>query len=158
MSRRPLVALFLVSAIAVLSGCSGATVSMQPAEYANDPACADVSVLLPDVVDGEQRRWTDAQATAAWGNPADILFTCGLEPSGPSTLRCITFGGVDWLIDDSGDPKLYLTTYGREPAAQVFMDNDEAEPAQVLTDLSAAVGKLPSNSQCTVTDSFDGEE
>lgn len=158
MSRRPLAAFLLVAALGALTGCAGSTVSLQPAEFANDPACADVSVLLPDAVDGQQRRWTDAQATGAWGNPADILFTCGLEPSGPSTLRCITFGGVDWLIDDSGDPKLYLTTYGRSPAAQVFMDNDKAEPAQVLTDLSAAVSTLPRDAQCTETDSFDGEQ
>ncbi len=63
---------------------------MTPAADANDPVCAEVSVRLPDSVDGEPRRWTDAQATGAWGNPSVVLLTCGVEPPAPSTLACQT--------------------------------------------------------------------
>ena len=35
--------------VAALSGCS-TTIHLEPADDANDPACAEVSVLLPDAV------------------------------------------------------------------------------------------------------------
>lgn len=131
-----------------LAGCSS-TVSLQPAAYANDPACADVIVRLPDSVDGQERRWTDAQATGAWGDPSAVLLTCGLEPPGPSELRCITVGGVDWLVDESESPHYRLTTYGRSPAVQLYVDNEVVSPNDVLDTLSRAVSQLPSSAECT---------
>ncbi len=157
MSRRALAVFALVAATAGLAGCSGSTVSLQPAAGANDPACADVIVRLPGSVDGEQRRWTDAQGTGAWGGEASVLLTCGLETPGPTTLRCIDVSGVDWIIDDSEDPYVRLTTYGRTPAVEVYLDNDAVEPVQVLSDLSLAIGEsLPRTGACTDPDSFDG--
>ena len=97
MFRPRLSAVLLVAAAAVtLTGCSS-TVSMTPAKGANDPACAAVTVRLPDAVDGQQRRWTDAQATGAWQSDdgrTTVLLTCGLEPPAPSMLPCQTAGGV----------------------------------------------------------------
>ena len=72
-----------------LTGCTS-TVSLEPAPDANDPACAEVTVRLPDDLAGQSRRWTDAQATGAWGEPAAVLLTCGVEPPGPTTLPCQT--------------------------------------------------------------------
>lgn len=131
-----------------LAGCSS-TVSLEPAEGAGDPRCADVIVRLPDAVDGQDRRWTDAQATGAWGDPSAVLLTCGLEPPGPSTLRCITVGGVDWLVDESDSPRYRLTTYGRTPAVEVYVDNEVVSPNDVLDQLRLAVSQLPQNAQCT---------
>ena len=116
---------------------------MQPAPYANDPACADVSVYLPGTLAGEPRRWTDAQATGAWGEPASVLFTCGVESPGPSTLPCQTVNGVDWIIDESDAPEYRVTSFGREPAVEVYLDNDVVASAEVLEDLSAIVSRLP---------------
>lgn len=128
---------------------------MQPAPQAEDPACAEVVVRLPDAVDGQERRWTDAQATGAWGDPAAVLLTCGLEPPGPTTDRCITIGGVDWLVDESESPRFRLTTYGRMPAAQVYLDNEVVSPNEVLDALAGAVGTLPRTGACTDPEGLD---
>lgn len=146
-SRRLGVASSLIVLVG-LTGCS-ATVSLEPAAGANDPLCADVVVRLPDTVDGQQRRWTDAQATGAWGDPAAVLLTCGLDAPGPSTLRCITVGGVDWLVDESDSPRFRLTTYGRSPAVELFVDNEIVSPNNVLDDLRLAVSQIPKTAECT---------
>lgn len=123
---------------------------MTPAKGANDPACAEVSVRLPDTVDGQQRRWTDAQATGAWGNPTTVLLTCGLEAPGPSTLACQTVDNVDWLIDDSEAPHYRFTTFGRSPAVEVYLDYDEVSGRDVLNALATAVKTLPTDGRsCT---------
>lgn len=120
-ARLALVAAVAVGAGALLSGCS-TTVSMTPAAGSNDPLCAEVMVRLPATLSGQARQWTDAQATAAWGAPTAILFTCGGAEPGPTTLRCEEVGGVDWVIDESDAPRFKVTTYGRSPAVELFFD------------------------------------
>ena len=73
----------------------------------------------------------------------------GLEPPGPSTLRCITIGGVDWLVDESESPRFRLTTYGRTPAVEVYLDNELVSPNDALDDLSRAVAMIPATRACT---------
>jgi hypothetical protein len=150
--RRPAALAALAStllAAALLTGCA-ATVSLQPAPDANDPACADVTVRLPDSVDGETRRWTDAQATGAWGDPASVILTCGVEPLGPTTMPCTPVSGVDWVIDDSDAPRYRVTTFGRVPAVEIYLDNDVVSSAQVLDTLSQIIDILPTDgSVCT---------
>lgn len=142
----------MVAAALLLTGCAS-TVSMSPAPGANDPACAAVTVRLPDSVDGQQRRWTDAQATGAWVDAegaATVLLTCGISTPGPSTLPCETAGGVDWLIDDAEAPNYRFTTYGRTPALEVYLDYDVVSARNVLDALGTAVQQLPSTgSACT---------
>lgn len=146
--RRALAAALVVVGAIGLAGCSS-SVSLSAAPDANDPLCADVTVRLPSSVDGQPRRWTDAQATGAWGDPAAVLLTCGVEPPGPSTLRCITVGGVDWLVDESDSPRFRLTTYGRTPAVELYVDNAVVSPNNVLEDLRNAVSQLPKGTECT---------
>ena len=123
---------------------------MTPAKGANDPACAAVTVRLPDTVDGQQRRWTDAQATGAWGTPTCVLLTCGLVAPGPSTLVCQTVDDVDWLIDDTDAPKYRFTTFGRTPAVEVYLDYDVVSGRDALSALSSAVQQLPTDGrECT---------
>ncbi|MGB4777768.1 DUF3515 family protein [Microbacterium sp.] len=132
-----------------VTGCSS-TVSMTPAEGANDPACAAVTVRLPQNVGGQERRWTDAQATGAWGSPTTVLLTCGLEPPVASELECRTLDGIDWLIDDSEAPHYRFTTFGRNPAVEVYVDYDEVGSGGVLRALSTAVDQLPGDGRtCT---------
>lgn len=135
--------------VLTLVGCSS-TVSLDPAAGANDPACAAVTVRLPDAVDGQQRRWTDAQATGAWGDPASVILTCGLDAPGPSELPCQTAGGVDWLIDDSDAPNYRFTSYGRTPAVEVYLDYDVVSARTVLDALGTAVQQLPSDGSACV--------
>ena len=149
---RPAVTALLATALVgtfLLTGCAG-TVSLEAAPLANDPACAEVSVRLPDEVDGQARRWTDAQATGAWGDPAAVILTCGVEAPGPSTLPCQSVDGVDWIIDDADAPRYRVTTFGRNPAVELYIDNKAVSSAEVLDRLSRIVGVLPTDgSVCT---------
>ncbi|RLK49372.1 DUF3515 family protein [Microbacterium telephonicum] len=144
--RRGRLALALVVAFPLVAGsltaCSS-TVSMKPAADANDPACAAVTTALPDSVDGQTRRWTDAQATGAWGDPSTVLLTCGVTEPGPTELVCQSVDNVDWIIDDSEAPNYRFTTYGRSPAVEVYLDYDDVSARAVLSDLGRAVGTLP---------------
>lgn len=148
----------LIAVLALLPGLAACstTVSMQPAEEANDPACAQIISRLPESISGQERRWTDAQATGAWGNPASILLTCGLEAPGPSTLPCRPFDGVDWLVDESqaAENRYTLTTFGREPAVQVYLDYAAASSADVAQALAPLIRNyLPATGQvCTSPD------
>lgn len=120
--------------------------SLQPAKGANDPACAAVTVRLPDSVAGQQRAWTDAQATGAWRDAdgrTSVVLTCGLPEQSPSILPCESAGGVDWLIDDAEAPHYRFTTYGRSPALEVYLDYDIVSARSVLDALAVAVQHLP---------------
>lgn len=143
--RRAVLAVVGAVAVGTVTGCS-ATVSVTPAPEASAPACAEVTVRLPDQVDGQRRVWTDAQSTGAWRDGdgrTTVVLTCGLAAPGPSTLPCQTVDGVDWLVDDAQAPNYRLTTFGREPAAQVYLDSSVVSAGQALADLSVAVGRLP---------------
>lgn len=153
MFRPRVFAALLAVAVAIpLAGCAS-TVSLKPAAAANDPACAAVTVRLPASVDGQERRWTDAQATGAWADATGrttVVLTCGLEPPAPSTLPCETAGGIDWLIDDTEAPNYRFTTYGRSPALEVYLDYDVVSARSVLDALGTAVQQLPANGgSCT---------
>lgn len=148
------VALALVAA-AALSGCA-TTVDLEPAEGANDPACAEVSVRLPGSVAEQPRRWTDAQATGAWGAPdSSVLLRCGVTPPGPTEAKCITLGGVDWIVDESQAPKYLVTSYGRVPAVEVFIDNESVSPNDVLSQLGVVVAAGTTQERaCTLTETL----
>lgn len=127
------------------AGCSS-TVSLKPASDANNPYCAEVSVRLPSSILNEDRRWTDAQSTGAWGSPVSVVLRCGVSVPGPSVLPCYTFGGVDWLADEYDADVQRATTFGRDPAVEVIMDRDaDLDFASVLEEfgriISAAVPK-----------------
>jgi len=107
----------------VLSGCSS-TVAIEPAADSNNPSCAAVTIRLPETVSGEAKRYTDAQATGAWGSPATVILTCGIEPPGPSDLPCYTLGGVDWLALPQEDDIQRAVTFGRDPAIEVVVNRD----------------------------------
>lgn len=144
----------LCAAIALaggLAGCASA-VPMEPAEGANDPACADVIVRLPDTVSDLKRRTTNAQATGAWGDPVGVELRCGVPTSGPTTDMCVTVKGVDWIIDESEAPLYRFETYGRSPGLEVFVNNEIASGTLVATELANVAKMLPQVRQCT---SFD---
>jgi hypothetical protein len=133
-----------------LVGCS-TTVHLEPADDANNPICAEVSVLLPENVAGFDRVWTDAQGTGAWGDPT-IVLRCGVEPPAPSDLVCTTIGTVDWLVLDQEADRQRLVTYGREPALEVIIRREaEVDFRTVVEKLSASVqpGLAPATAQCT---------
>ncbi|MFT4231364.1 MAG: DUF3515 family protein [Leucobacter sp.] len=147
----------LIAAASLITGCAG-DVPMHAAENANDPACADVIVHLPDQVAGLDRRTTNAQSTGAWGDPAAVQLQCGIEPSGPTTDSCVEIDGVDWIADDSAAPILRFEAYGRSPGLVVFVDTDKASGTSAIVDLGAVAQLLPQERRCTsLSDAFDVE-
>jgi hypothetical protein len=134
-------------AAASLAGCS-ATVALDAAEFANDPGCAEVSVRLPDAIGEHAKRYTNAQATAAWGDPSAVILRCGLPPVEISALPCATAAGVDWLIDDSAAPSFRFISYARTPAVEVIVDSERASGIGTLEALGFAVGQLPASKYC----------
>lgn len=136
----------------LLAGCAP-TVALHPAEGAADPACASVTVRLPESIGDEnaqspivlQERQTDAQATGAWGDPVAVVLRCGLAPTPVSDLPCVTVGSVDWLVDESASPDYRFISYGREPAVEVSVDNDTVSGTAVLEALEDAVAQLPTD-------------
>lgn len=149
--RRLVAALAAAGAVAtMLAGCS-TTVHVEPADDANNPACADVAVLLPANVAGFDRVWTDAQATGAWGDPT-IVLRCGVAPPAPSDLVCTTIGNVDWLVLEQEDERQRLISYGRDPAIEVIIRREaEIDFRSVVEKISSSIqpGLSPATAQCT---------
>lgn len=129
-----------------LTACSP-VVDVTAAQDAANSACAPMMVALPDKLGDAGLRKTNSQATAAWGDPSQVILRCGVNVPGPTTDRCVTVNDVDWVIRE-GDPAWTLTTYGREPATEVLFDPNTISSATVLADLSAAAAKVPATRNC----------
>jgi hypothetical protein len=140
--------LFLIPIVLLLAGCTP-IVNLGAAEFSNDPACAEVSVRLPDQLGELEKRQTNAQATGAWGDPAAVLLRCGLEGVEVSTLPCVTAGEVDWLVDDSDAPNYRFISYARFPAVEVIVDSKNASGITALEGLGQAVSQIPATKVCT---------
>lgn len=140
---------FLVAALMLLAatGCT-ATVNLDPAKGSNDPLCAEVMVRLPSKLGGLTERYTNAQATAAWGDPAAVLLRCGLDPVELSPLPCVSAGGIDWLVDDSKAPNYRFISFARTPAVEVIVDSNIASGITSLESIAAAISQLPATKAC----------
>ncbi len=147
MSRLAALSAAAIALTLSLSACSP-TVSLEPAADANNPGCADVIVRLPDAVDGQERRSTNAQSTAAWGNPATVILRCGIAPVEISTLPCVTANGVDWIIDESAKPSFRFISFGRTPALEVIVDSENAVGVNALDSLAEAVKSIEPTKKC----------
>ncbi len=155
---RRLASVLGVLAILVLSGCAG-TVHLEPADDANNPLCAEVTVRLPQAIADQERRWTDAQATGSWGDPVSVLLSCGVTVPGPTAeLQCVTLEGIDWLVDESEAPMMRMTTYGRDPAVQVYVDTERLSSNEVLSNpsLVSALRMIPAERACTAPNTIEG--
>ncbi|WP_232466122.1 MULTISPECIES: DUF3515 family protein [unclassified Diaminobutyricimonas] len=146
-SPRLLVAILALPLAVGLAGCAPAVV-MEAAPDAENPDCASVIVRLPDSVAGLESRETDAQATAAWGDPTGVLLTCGVPVPGPSEMDCIEIDGIDWLRDASNDELTLFTTYGRDPAITVGIDPAAVSGGPALADLTSAVRTIEQTRTC----------
>ncbi|MET0304123.1 MAG: DUF3515 family protein [Microbacteriaceae bacterium] len=156
--RTASLALVLAATATALTACAP-IVPLEPAADANNPVCADVTVRLPDEIQSQPKRETNAQATGAWGDPENILLRCGVEVPAPSTLPCVPIDGIFWLRNDDDAPNFVFTTFGREPAVQVAIDNDQVSAGIVLGSLSTAVATtVPNGLECRdVEDTVTGE-
>jgi Protein of unknown function (DUF3515) len=130
----------------VLSACSP-TVDVAPAQDAANAACAPMMVALPDSIGDAKLRKTNSQATAAWGDPSLVVLRCGVNVPGPTTDRCVSVNGVDWVMKE-GNPVWTLTTFGRDPATEILMDPNKISSATVLAELSASAAKIKPTRNC----------
>ncbi|MDR6639215.1 DUF3515 domain-containing protein [Paenarthrobacter nitroguajacolicus] len=150
--RRTAISASLAAASALaITACSPA-VDVTAASDAANPACAPMMVALPDQIGDAALRKTNSQATAAWGDPSQVILRCGVNVPGPTTDRCVSVNDIDWVIKE-GDPVYTLTTFGREPATEILIDPVKLEAANissatVLTELAAAVGKIKATGKC----------
>jgi len=147
-SRTAMALMASLALAGALTGCAS-TVSLDAAADSNNPACAEISVRLPDQVAGLAKRVTNAQATGAWGEPTSVILRCGLPAVEVSTLPCVTASGVDWLVDDSKKPSYRFISFARKPATEVIVDSRKAAGVTVLSDLSAAVQSIPASKHCS---------
>lgn len=138
----------LIIPVLLLAGCAP-VVNLQAAEDANNPLCAEVSVRVPDTLGELEKRETNSQATAAWGEPTAVLMRCGLEGVEVSTLPCVTAGVVDWLVDDSEAPTYRFISYARFPAIEVIVDSTLASGVSALEGLAQAVSQIPATRACS---------
>ncbi len=136
-----------------LTGCAPAapvlpTVSLNAAEDANNPACAEVGVRLPETVGELAKRQTDSQSTAAWGDPTSVIYRCGMPEVTVSDLVCVTSEDIDWLIDDSKRPTYRFVTFGRKPAIEVVVDSKAISGVSALDSFASAISKIPATKRC----------
>lgn len=131
------------AALLTLSACAP-SVTIDEAPDANNPGCAPMMVALPDSLADAKRRTTTAQATAAWGDPAAAVLRCGVTVPGPTTDRCVTVNGVDWVIKE-GEEAWTFTTYGRTPATEMVLGINKIPSDTALTEISNAVTKIPAS-------------
>ena len=142
----------------LLAGCAPAVGLNPPPPHANDPHCADVMVHLPDRLQGQSgtlsRRETDAQSTAAWGDPTAVILGCGVPVPGATALPCILYDDtIYWLRQRDDARKVWhFTTFGRDPALELTVSTAQS-PGPILDQLNAAVDLLPKNGHvCSSTD------
>ena len=144
MRHRARTAVGIAVVLLALAGCAP-VVSMAPAaEFANDPGCAAAIVRMPDALGDYALRTTDAQSTAAWGQPTVALLYCGVPVPEVSDLPCVEIEGIFWLREEV-DAGLAFTTYGRDPAVRLVVDTDALNPGIALNDIANAVSYLPTN-------------
>lgn len=138
--------------LASLSACSP-IVDVDAAPDAVNPACADVMIALPQQVAGNELRETNSQATAAWGDPSQVVLRCGVELPGPTTDACASVNDVDWIIQESTETDIWTaTTYGRNPAVEVLFDPNQVASSTVLVDLGGPVSRVEQIEQCLSLD------
>ena len=139
--------ILLFAPVLLLSGCA-TTVSLEAAKDANNPACAEVMVRLPNQIGDLEQRFTNAQATSAWGDPAAVLLRCGLPEVLASELPCVSAGGIDWLVDDSKAPSYRFISFATNPAVEVIVDSNAASGVTSLESVAGAVGYLEQTKKC----------
>lgn len=139
----------LLLAFSLLLTSCAPIVSLEAAEDANNPGCAEISVRMPDMVGDLEIRNTNAQATRAWGDPTAVILRCGIEPVMASELACVTVADVDWLVDDSQAPNFRFISFARDPATEIIVDSENASGITSLETLSPAVSIIEAQKRCT---------
>jgi hypothetical protein len=137
----------------VLAGCSlssGESAQVTAAPGATAPACTTALAAAPATVAGLARTPLPVAGTLSWGEPAVVL-RCGLPAATPTTTPCLAVNGIDWTVDISGDPFVFVS-YGRSPAVELRVPahygNDSAVAA--VTDVGPVAAALPTSGRACI--------
>lgn len=141
--------------IVALAGCAR-TIGVEVAPDAADPKCAEVMLAVPDELGPDLPKLrTNAQATAAWGEPGGaVTMRCGVAQVGPSAdCQHVDSGdgtAVDWIVTTDDKGTWSFVTYGREPAVEVIVPPTVTEDhsTSFIADLSDAVTQVPATKEC----------
>lgn len=144
----------VLAASVALAGCSAgappSSARVSAAPGAADPACVTALAAAPATVAGFARTPLPVQGALSWGEPAVVL-RCGLPAATPTTDPCLGVDGIDWTVDTSGDPFVFVS-YGRSPAVELRVPsrygNDSAVAA--VTDVGPVAAALPRNGRACV--------
>jgi hypothetical protein len=148
-------ALSAVLAIGALAGCARA-IGVEVAPDAADPKCAEVMLAVPEELGPDLPKVpTNAQATAAWGEPGGaVTMRCGVAQLGPSgDCQHVDSGdgtAVDWIVTTDDKGTWSFVTYGREPAVEVIVPPTVTEnhSTSFIADLAGAVTQVPATKEC----------
>ncbi|WP_343947396.1 DUF3515 family protein [Nesterenkonia sandarakina] len=148
--------------LGLISGCAS-TASVEAAEDAANPDCAEVMLTVPDVIGDHELRPTTSQGTAVWGDPSHVVMRCGVVPPGPTPEHCVAADGVDWLALEEDEQTWRLVSYGRDPAVEVLLNLDEVASSTAMLALAPAVQRVEQTRTCTTTEqeieqTEDGQE
>ena len=156
--RRPVLAGLTVAgltmavlAVAVLAGCGGpGRPTPTSAPQATSAGCQQALAVLPATVLGRARTPLDVAGAASWGEPG-IVLRCGLAEQPPTGKPCLTVDGVDWVVDDTGDP-IVFTAYGRAPTVdlRVPVSYHREDAPGALVDVAAVARALPSTGHACI--------
>ncbi len=138
----------LISLVAPTLASCASIASVDAAADAANPLCAEMMVVLPEIVGDAERRQTSSQATSAWGDPSQLVLRCGVEVPGPTTDPCVSVNNVDWIAHEGENGIWTLTTYGRTPATEIVMDPQVIPSSTVLATLSDAASRIPAEKKC----------
>jgi hypothetical protein len=141
--------------IVALAGCAR-TIGVEVAPDAADPKCAEVMLAVPEELGPDLPKVpTNAQATAAWGEPGGaVTMRCGVAQLGPSgDCQHVDSGdgtAVDWIVTTDDKGTWSFVTYGREPAVEVIVPPavTEDHSTAFIADLADAVTQVPATKEC----------
>jgi hypothetical protein len=141
--------------IVAVGGCAR-TIGVEVAPDAADPKCAEIMLAVPDELGPDlPKLGTDAQATAAWGEPGGaVTMRCGVDRIGPSAdCQHVDSGdgtAVDWIVTTDDEGTWSFVTYGREPAVEVIVPPavTEDHSTSFIADLADAVTRVPATKEC----------
>ena len=75
------------------------------------------------------------------------VLRCGVTVPGPTTDKCVTINGVDWVTKEN-DTSWTFTTYGRDPATELILSTNKIPSDTALTEISAAASKIAATRGC----------
>ena len=144
-----------VLTVVALGGCAR-TIGVEVAPNATDPTCAEIMLAVPEDLGADLPKVpTNAQATAAWGEPGGaVTMRCGVDQVGPSAeCQHVDSGDgvpVDWIVTTDDEGTWSFITYGREPAVEVIVPPTVTEDhsTSFIADLSGAVKQVPATKEC----------